>query len=69
MHKSEGSCMLCDRRAGAIERDRLALLRYTHDRSERGIAQSLNRPGRSAQIVFLVILVGILALALRAALC
>jgi quinol-cytochrome oxidoreductase complex cytochrome b subunit len=46
----------------------LALLPYTLDRSEEGIAQWFNRPGRVAQIVFLVILVGILALVLRGAL-
>lgn len=46
----------------------LSLLPYTLDRSEQGIAQWFNRPGRLAQIVFLVILVGILALVLRGAL-
>ena len=46
----------------------LALLPYTLDRSQQGMAQWFNRPGRVAQIVFLVILVGILALVLRGAL-
>jgi quinol-cytochrome oxidoreductase complex cytochrome b subunit len=44
----------------------LALLPYTLDRSQQGMAQWFNRPGRVAQIVFLVILVGILSLVLRA---
>jgi quinol-cytochrome oxidoreductase complex cytochrome b subunit len=46
----------------------LTLLPYTLDRSQQGMAQWFNRPGRAAQVVFLVILVGILALILRGAL-
>jgi ubiquinol-cytochrome c reductase cytochrome b subunit len=46
----------------------LALLPYILDRSKEGIAQWFNQPGRVAQIIFLVILVGILALTLRGAL-
>lgn len=46
----------------------LAVLPYTLDRSEDGVARWFNRPGRAAQLVFLVILVGVLALTLRGAL-
>lgn len=46
----------------------LSILPYTLDRSEAGIAEWFNRPGRIAQIVFLVILIGILVLTLRGAL-
>lgn len=44
----------------------LAVLPYLFDRSEDGVALWFNRPGRVAQIVFLIILVGVLALTLRA---
>jgi quinol-cytochrome oxidoreductase complex cytochrome b subunit len=43
----------------------LAALPYTLDRSDEGVARWFNRPGRAAQIIFLVILVAILALTLR----
>jgi cytochrome b-561 len=43
----------------------LAVLPYTLDRNEAGIALWFNRPGRVAQIVFVIILLGILALTLR----
>jgi quinol-cytochrome oxidoreductase complex cytochrome b subunit len=46
----------------------LGILPYTLDRSDQGIAQWFNRPGRVAQIVFLVILVGAVLLTLRGAL-
>jgi quinol-cytochrome oxidoreductase complex cytochrome b subunit len=46
----------------------LAVLPYTFDRSAEGQAQWFNRPGRAAQIAFLVILFGVLALILRATL-
>jgi cytochrome b-561 len=46
----------------------LAILPYTLDRSEEGVGRWLNRPGRVAQIVFLVILLGVVALTLRGAL-
>lgn len=45
----------------------LGLLPYTLDRSEEGVAVWFNRPGRVAQLVFLIILVGAIALTLRAA--
>ncbi len=43
----------------------LGILPYSLDRSDRGIAQWFNRPGRAAQIVFLFILVGAVLLTLR----
>jgi len=46
----------------------LALLPYTLDRSQEGLARWFNRPGRAAQIVFVVILVGVVALIVRGAL-
>lgn len=46
----------------------LAVLPYTLDRSEEGMARWFNRPGRAAQIIFLIILVGILVLTVRGAL-
>jgi quinol-cytochrome oxidoreductase complex cytochrome b subunit len=46
----------------------LAVLPYTLDRSDEGVARWFNRPGRVAQILFLVILVAILALTFRGAL-
>jgi quinol-cytochrome oxidoreductase complex cytochrome b subunit len=46
----------------------LAVLPYTLDRSEAGVARWLNRPGHVAQIVFLIILLGVVALTLRGAL-
>jgi quinol-cytochrome oxidoreductase complex cytochrome b subunit len=46
----------------------LAVLPYTLDRSDEGVARWFNRPGRVAQVVFLVILVGVVALTLRGAL-
>ncbi|HUW14658.1 MAG TPA: cytochrome b N-terminal domain-containing protein [Anaerolineae bacterium] len=46
----------------------LSILPYTLDRSEAGIAEWFNRPGRVAQVVFLIITVGILLLTLRASL-
>ncbi len=42
-----------------------AALPYTLDRSDEGVAEWFNRPGRPAQIVFLAILVGLLILTLR----
>ena len=46
----------------------LAVLPYTLDRSEEGVARWFNRPGRAAQITFIIILIGILVLTLRGAL-
>ena len=46
----------------------LAILPYTLDRSDEGVARWFNRPGRVAQILFLVILLAILALTFRGAL-
>jgi quinol-cytochrome oxidoreductase complex cytochrome b subunit len=46
----------------------LGLLPYSLDRSDGGIAQWFNRPGRIAQVVFLVILVGTILLTVRGAL-
>jgi quinol-cytochrome oxidoreductase complex cytochrome b subunit len=46
----------------------LGILPYTLDRSDAGIAQWFNRPGRVAQVVFLLILVGAVLLTLRGAL-
>jgi quinol-cytochrome oxidoreductase complex cytochrome b subunit len=46
----------------------LGILPYTLDRSEAGIGQWFNRPGRVAQVTFLGILVGIALLTLRGAL-
>jgi len=46
----------------------LAALPYTLDRSEEGVARWFNRPGRIAQIVFLVILAGVVGLILRSTL-
>lgn len=43
----------------------VAVLPYTLDRSDEGVAEWFNRPGRFAQIAFLVILVGLLILTLR----
>jgi quinol-cytochrome oxidoreductase complex cytochrome b subunit len=43
----------------------LGLLPYTLDRSEEGVAVWFNRPGRVAQVVFLIILLGAIALTLR----
>jgi quinol-cytochrome oxidoreductase complex cytochrome b subunit len=43
----------------------LGLLPYAFDRSDAGEAQWFNRPGRLAQIVFLIVLVGVLLLTLR----
>jgi quinol-cytochrome oxidoreductase complex cytochrome b subunit len=45
----------------------LGLLPYAIDRSEEGIAVWFNKQGRVAQIVFLIILVGAIALTLRGA--
>jgi quinol-cytochrome oxidoreductase complex cytochrome b subunit len=45
----------------------LSVLPYTLDRSEAGVAEWFNRPGRVAQVVFLVILVGVIVLTLRSA--
>jgi quinol-cytochrome oxidoreductase complex cytochrome b subunit len=45
----------------------LGLLPYALDRSDEGVAVWFNKQGRLAQIVFLVILVGAIALTLRAA--
>jgi quinol-cytochrome oxidoreductase complex cytochrome b subunit len=44
----------------------LALLPYTLDRSEDGVGEWFNRPGRLAQVVFLLIVLGALALTVRA---
>jgi quinol-cytochrome oxidoreductase complex cytochrome b subunit len=46
----------------------LSLLPYTLDRSQAGVAQWFNRPGRLAQIVFLVIVLGVISLTVRGAL-
>ncbi len=46
----------------------LSLLPYALDRSQAGVAQWFNRPGRVAQIAFLVILLAVIALTLRGAL-
>lgn len=46
----------------------LGLLPYVLDRSQAGVGQWFNRPGRVVQVVFLVILVGITLLTLRGAL-
>ena len=46
----------------------LSVLPYALDRSDRGIAEWFNRPGRVAQIVFLVILVGAVLLTVQAVL-
>jgi len=43
----------------------LSLLPYTLDRSQEGVAVWFNKQGRIAQLVFLVILVGCIALTLR----
>ena len=43
----------------------LSLLPYTLDRSREGVAVWFNKQGRIAQLVFLVILVGAIALTLR----
>jgi cytochrome b-561 len=43
----------------------LAILPYTLDRRDDGVALWFNRPGRVAQIVFLVILIGVAVLTLR----
>jgi quinol-cytochrome oxidoreductase complex cytochrome b subunit len=43
----------------------LGMLPYTLDRSQAGVAQWFNRPGRVAQILFLVIVVGITLLTLQ----
>ncbi|MFN2218908.1 MAG: menaquinol oxidoreductase, partial [Anaerolineae bacterium] len=43
----------------------LSLLPYALDRSEEGIAVWFNKQGRVAQLVFLIILVGAIALTLR----
>ena len=45
----------------------LSILPYTLDRSEVGVGQWFNRPGRVAQVTFLAILVGIALLTLRGA--
>jgi quinol-cytochrome oxidoreductase complex cytochrome b subunit len=45
----------------------LGVLPYTLDRSDAGMAQWFNRPGRVAQVVFLVILLGVVLLTLRGA--
>jgi len=44
----------------------LSILPYTLDRSDAGVAEWFNRPGRVGQVVFLIITVGILLLTLRA---
>ncbi|HUW14158.1 MAG TPA: cytochrome b N-terminal domain-containing protein, partial [Anaerolineae bacterium] len=46
----------------------LSILPYTLDRSEAGVAEWFNRPGRVAQVVFLIITVGILFLTIRSTL-
>ncbi len=46
----------------------LGVLPYALDRSEEGVARWFNRPGRVAQVVFLIILVGVVVLTLRGAL-
>ena len=46
----------------------LSLLPYALDRSEAGVGQWFNRPGRVVQVVFLVLAVGIVVLTLRGAL-
>ncbi len=45
----------------------LSLLPYVLDRSSEGVAQWFNRSGRLAQIVFLVVLLGMIALTVRGA--
>jgi len=44
----------------------LSILPHTLDRSDAGVAEWFNRPGRVGQVVFLIITVGILLLTLRA---
>jgi quinol-cytochrome oxidoreductase complex cytochrome b subunit len=46
----------------------LGVLPYVFDRSDAGMAQWFNRPGRVAQLVFFMIIVGVLILTLRSAL-
>ncbi len=46
----------------------LAMMPYTLDRSQEGVARWFNRPGRAAQVLFLLILVTVLALIVRGAL-
>jgi quinol-cytochrome oxidoreductase complex cytochrome b subunit len=46
----------------------LSILPYTVDRSDAGVGQWFNRPGRIAQILFLVLLIGVLLLTLVGAL-
>lgn len=43
----------------------LGVLPYTVDRSDSGVAQWFNRPGRAAQIILLVIVIGVVLLTLR----
>ncbi len=46
----------------------LAIMPYTLDRSEEGVARWFNRPGRAVQVIFFLILITVLALIVRGAL-